>query len=435
MSKSIIVVENLSKRYRIGAKEHGYKTFREAVIDSITAPIRNFRRLRNLTKYNANTEKSHEDDVIWALRDVTFEVEPGEVLGVIGHNGAGKTTLLKILSRITEPTSGGAKIYGRISSLLEVGTGFHPELTGRENIYLNGTILGMRKKEIDRKFDEIVDFAEIEKFMDTPVKRYSSGMYVRLAFAVAAHLEPEILLVDEVLAVGDVAFQKKCLGKMDNVVKEGRTILFVSHNMAAIGALCHSCIYLDRGKIRRLGSVDSVISEYLSDSKGVEKVSLSERTDRLGDGSVRATGIQFLDTRTRQPVETLVSGQNVYIEVSYKSDNRSHTALKRINIGLGFFTNMGQFLMVLNSEMASHAFEMLPPEGRIYCHVPKFPLMSGVFHIKLTLKVRGMLADQVENASLVNVESGDFFGTGIPNDFQRRGVYVDHSWTSEVPLG
>ncbi|HLE18764.1 MAG TPA: ABC transporter ATP-binding protein, partial [Syntrophales bacterium] len=216
MSKPIIVVNNLSKHYRIGAAEKG-KTFREAIVDSFSAPIRNFNRLRNLTRF----KKDNEEDTIWALKDVSFDVNRGEVLGIIGRNGSGKSTLLKVLSRITEPTSGSVEIHGRVSSLLEVGTGFHPELTGRENIFLNGGILGMKKKEIESKFDDIVSFSEIGKFLDTPVKRYSSGMYVRLAFAVAAHLEPEILLVDEVLAVGDAEFQKKCLGKMENLAGGG----------------------------------------------------------------------------------------------------------------------------------------------------------------------------------------------------------------------
>lgn len=258
MSSPIIKVNNLSKCYRIGAAEKGYKTLREAIVDGLSAPIRNFARLQSLTKF----KNGYEEDVIWALKDVSFEVNEGEVLGIIGRNGAGKTTILKILSRITEPTSGFAEIGGRVSSLLEVGTGFHPELTGRENIFLNGAVLGMRKREIERKFDEIVDFAEIEKFLDTPVKRYSGGMYVRLAFAVAAHLEPEILLVDEVLAVGDIAFQKKCLGKMGEVAQGGRTVLFVSHNMGAIRSLCQSAIWLDDGQIVKKGAVDEVVRDY-----------------------------------------------------------------------------------------------------------------------------------------------------------------------------
>jgi lipopolysaccharide transport system ATP-binding protein len=270
MSTPMIIVENLSKRYRIGTREESYKTIREAIIDGFKAPVRNFRKLRKLTKFDTNPSNTLDEsgelnssDVIWALKDVSFEVSQGEVVGIIGPNGAGKSTLLKVLSRITHPTSGDIKLYGRVSSLLEVGTGFHQELTGRENIYLNGAILGMRKAEIDRKFDQIVAFSEIEKFIDTPVKRYSSGMYVRLAFAVSAHLEPEILLVDEVLAVGDAAFQKKCLGKMGKVAKEGRTVLFVSHNMTAIQSLCSRVFWLNNGQIVETGETNRVVSHYL----------------------------------------------------------------------------------------------------------------------------------------------------------------------------
>jgi lipopolysaccharide transport system ATP-binding protein len=259
MSDIAIRVENLSKRYRIGEREP-YKTLRDTIAKAVSSP---FHRIRN-SSGQPSVVGGH-NNFIWALKDVSFEIKQGEVVGIIGRNGAGKTTLLKILSRITEPTEGYAEVRGRVGSLLEVGTGFHPELTGRENIYLNGAILGMKKREIDRKFDEIVEFAEIEKFIDTPVKRYSSGMYVRLAFAVAAHLEPEILLVDEVLAVGDAAFQKKCLGKMGDVAKEGRTVLFVSHNMDAIRKLCPRAIRLDNGNIKSVGSTDSVITQYLGD--------------------------------------------------------------------------------------------------------------------------------------------------------------------------
>ncbi len=275
MSESIITVEKLSKRYRIGERERGYKTFREAIIDVFAGPVRNFKHLRKLTIFDdkqtshsilnsvMNVGKATQDDVIWALKNVSFEIRQGEIVGIIGRNGAGKSTLLKILSRITEPTAGDIKIHGRVSSLLEVGTGFHPELTGRENVFLNGAILGMRKKEIERKFNEIVEFAEIDKFVDTPIKYYSSGMYVRLAFAVAAHLEPEILLVDEVLAVGDAGFQKKCLRKMGDVAKEGRTVLFVSHNMTAIRSLCMRAIWLDKGMIAEAGEVRRVVDNYL----------------------------------------------------------------------------------------------------------------------------------------------------------------------------
>jgi ABC-type polysaccharide/polyol phosphate transport system ATPase subunit len=253
MDDIAIRVEGLSKCYRIqqGARAH-YSTLRDTLVEAVRAP---FHR-------RSSPDFAGNDSYIWALKDVSFEVKRGEVVGIIGRNGAGKTTLLKILSRITEPTEGYAEVRGRVGSLLEVGTGFHPELTGRENIYLNGAILGMKKAEIDRKFDEIVAFAEVEKFIDTPVKFYSSGMYVRLAFAVAAHLDPEILLVDEVLAVGDAAFQKKCLGKMGDVAKEGRTVLFVSHNIGQIRRLCERGICLDNGAILYSGSIDETIARY-----------------------------------------------------------------------------------------------------------------------------------------------------------------------------
>lgn len=265
MNEIAIRVENLGKRYRIGVREP-YKALRDTITDAIYAP---FRAVASALNGRRSSVTGHPSPVsgptthIWALKDVSFEIKRGEVVGVIGRNGAGKSTLLKILSRITEPTEGYAEINGRVGSLLEVGTGFHPELTGRENIYLNGAILGMKKAEIERKFDEIVAFAEVEKFIDTPVKHYSSGMYLRLAFSVAAHLEPEILLVDEVLAVGDTAFQKKCLGKMGEVAKEGRTVLFVSHNMAAIKSLCGYAILLDEGRVCHQGDVLQTVLSYL----------------------------------------------------------------------------------------------------------------------------------------------------------------------------
>jgi len=257
--ETVIKVENLSKQYRIGARE-GYRTFRETLVDAAKAPFKQVLHLFNPT----SDLRPLTSELIWALKDVSFEVKQGEVVGIIGRNGAGKSTLLKILSRITEPTEGRVEMRGRVGSLLEVGTGFHPELTGHENIYLYGAILGMDRWEVTRKFDEIVAFAELEKFIDTPVKKYSSGMYMRLAFAVAAHLEPEILLVDEVLAVGDAAFQKKCLGKMGEVSKEGRTVLFVSHNMGAISRLCQRSIWMDEGRVGKEGGTQEIINQYQS---------------------------------------------------------------------------------------------------------------------------------------------------------------------------
>src|SRR5438034_1900554 len=257
MGDIAIKVENLSKLYRIGKQER-YRALRDTLTDAMYAPFRGIRSLFG----GGPARKQAPEETIWALKDISFEIPRGEVVGIIGRNGAGKSTLLKILSRITEPTEGYGEIRGRVGSLLEVGTGFHPELTGRENISLNGAILGMRKAEIAHKFDEIVAFAELEKFIDTPVKHYSSGMYMRLAFAVAAHLEPEILVVDEVLAVGDAAFQKKCIGKMGRVAREGRTVLFVSHSMASVASLCKSGILLEGGTVASVGPIDSVIDEY-----------------------------------------------------------------------------------------------------------------------------------------------------------------------------
>ena len=278
MTDRVIQVEHLSKRYRIGLPPRrvaGYK----AVLHALKQPFR----------YLASTlREAREEEIIWALKDVSFEVAQGEVVGIIGKNGAGKSTLLKILSRITEPTEGRALIRGRVGSLLEVGTGFHPELTGRENIYLNGSVLGMKKAEIERKFDEIVEFSGVRKFLDTQVKRYSSGMSVRLAFSVAAHLQPEILLVDEVLAVGDAAFQKKCLGKMGDVAAQGRTVLFVSHNMVAVQNLCHRVILLDGGGIADEGRPDQVVSRYLPrDQDGARERSWPDLTSAPGNEFVR----------------------------------------------------------------------------------------------------------------------------------------------------
>jgi len=266
---SAISVEGLSKRYEIGGRgSHGpYRTLRESIMETAAASLRRFRKSSPNGKFRANGRagrRSQRDSEVWALKDISFEVKPAEILGVIGRNGAGKSTLLKVLSRITRPTQGQVLLHGRVGSLLEVGTGFHPELTGRENVFLNGSILGMSRSEVSRKFDEIVAFSEIDRFLDTPVKRYSSGMYMRLAFAVASHLEPEILLVDEVLAVGDVAFQKKCLGKMGQVSRQGRTVLFVSHNLAAVKSLCNRAILIEGGTLAMDGEVNDVVNRYLT---------------------------------------------------------------------------------------------------------------------------------------------------------------------------
>jgi lipopolysaccharide transport system ATP-binding protein len=286
MTQPAIRVEGLGKKYQITHETRGrYKTLRESVMDAATAPYRWMKGERGRTQ-----------EEFWALKDVSFEVQPGEVVGIIGRNGAGKSTLLKILSRITKPTNGRVELNGRVGSLLEVGTGFHPELTGRENVYLNGSILGMTRREIDKKFDEIVAFAEVEKFLDTPVKRYSSGMYVRLAFAVAAHLEPEILIVDEVLAVGDQAFQKKCVDKMRQCASAGRTVFVVSHQMTSVRDLCSRVVWLDRGRVKGVGAAHRLIDEYLRDSNAVTAVGsqIDLRTaSRTGNGSIQFETLSF----------------------------------------------------------------------------------------------------------------------------------------------
>src|SRR5215211_874690 len=288
MSKIAIDVSGLGKEYHIGGPQKNYYRLTDQLVDIVTTP---FRRAGNLMRGRAGGA-SDLHETIWALKDVSFQINPGEVVGIIGRNGAGKSTLLKILTGITDPTDGYADIYGRVGSLLEVGTGFHPELTGRENIYLNGAILGMKKAEIEGKLEEIVAFAEIDKFLDTPVKHYSSGMYVRLAFSVAAHLEPEILLVDEVLAVGDMAFQRKCLGKMDDVAHAGRTVVFVSHNMGLLQTLCQRGIFIHKGLVHTDGTITESVDAYLQTLEQAQTQDLSERTDRKGHGQVKLVGVE-----------------------------------------------------------------------------------------------------------------------------------------------
>ncbi len=314
MSDIAIRVENLGKLYHLGKAQQRHNTLRDALAAGLRAPVDWFRR-------NGKSGGASETD-LWALHDVSFDVKRGEVIGIIGRNGAGKSTLLKILSRITEPTKGHALVHGRVGSLLEVGTGFHPELTGRENIYLNGAILGMRRAEITRKFDEIVAFAEVEKFLDTPVKRYSSGMYVRLAFSVAAHLEPEILVVDEVLAVGDLGFQKKCLGKMGDVARGGRTVLFVSHNMNAVQRLCTACMMLDQGRLATYGDTDDVVVRYVSsNSSTVSPRSWIDLThmSRTGTGRARFSAIWYSSDNATVDFQPY-SGGPLEISLVIKSD-------------------------------------------------------------------------------------------------------------------
>jgi lipopolysaccharide transport system ATP-binding protein len=422
MSDTAVRVENLSKRYRIGGPQARYKTLRESLVDAARAPARRLRRLGH---------PSPENETIWALKDVSFEVKKGDVLGIIGRNGAGKTTLLRILCRITEPTEGHAEIKGRVGSLLEVGTGFHPELTGRENIYLNGAILGMKRAEIDQKFDEIVAFSEIEKFLDTPVKRYSSGMYVRLAFSVAAHLEPEILLVDEVLAVGDAAFQKKCLGKMGDVAGEGRTVLFVSHNMAAVENLCQRGVVLDEGRIRYIGSQDQAIEQYLRSIAG-STPSLRDRIDRRGSGAVRVVAIEVRDTHGNVlPVVTSGQDVDVYLHYETTQDAPRHNVLA----GLSFRTQLDTPVFLQHNRLTGDVFEPLPPQGAFVCRVLKLPLPPSTYRIGYSIMPddgrSGQYLDSLGDAATLTVVDGDFFGSGEVPPATHGSCLVSGSWRVE----
>ncbi len=426
MSESIITVENLSKRYRIGERERGYKTFREAIIDVFAGPVRNLKHLRKLTIFD-DTESSHsilnpvmdvgkgtQDDVIWALQNVSFEIRQGEIVGIIGRNGAGKSTLLKILSRITEPTAGDIKIQGRVSSLLEVGTGFHPELTGRENVFLNGAILGMKRKEIERKFDEIVGFAEIDKFVDTPIKYYSSGMYVRLAFAVAAHLEPEILLMDEILAVGDAAFQKKCLGKMGDVAKEGRTVLFVSHNMEAVQRLCTRTIWLNGGRIACDGDSRRVVSNYMN-------TSFSALTEQVWTDISTAPGNERVRLRRAcirpeggSPSDPVTIRTPFVMEFEYWNLEPD----TYLNLSLHVYNEQG--IMAFNTAPIHEPVWNGRPFSvglfRSICHVPGDLLNDGIHTIELLIvKDQGIVIFRQENLLVFDVldeveRRGDWYG-------------------------
>ncbi len=382
--KPVIKVENLSKIYRLGSKQVSNNSFREIIINTLTAPARNLKRLRSLTKFEEDI-KNQTDNTIWALKDVSFEIQPGEVVGIIGRNGTGKSTLLKILSRITEPTSGKVELHGRVGSLLEVGTGFHPELTGRENIYLNGAILGMRKAEIEKKFDEIVNFAEVEKFLDTPVKFYSSGMYVRLAFAVAAHLEPEILLVDEVLAVGDAAFQKKCLGKMGDVAKEGRTVFFVSHNMGAIEQLCLSAILLKDGQISiRSDNVLSVIKDYAysHDSNDIPCYWENPGTDEFDNDYFKPLEFYFTDEDGQKILKMPIrNDHDLWVNIVGEIGKLDPA----LYFGIGIFTDTETFLF---GSMFFDGHPDLWPKikvgiNNLKCRIPKHTFNEGVYKIEI----------------------------------------------------
>jgi lipopolysaccharide transport system ATP-binding protein len=409
MSTHVIKVEGISKRYKLGAN-YGYKTVRESVTGAAVAAVRRSR----------STTPEAEPRFVWALKDISFEVGAGETVGVIGVNGAGKSTILKILSQITKPTNGTADIYGRVGSLLEVGTGFHPELTGRENVYLTGAILGMRKSEIRRRFDEIVAFADIEGFLDTPVKRYSSGMKVRLGFAVAAHLEPEILIVDEVLAVGDIAFQKKCLGKMGEVTSEGRTVLFVSHTMSLIRALCRRGILLEQGSLVADGRVDDVVGAYLRTLEDVGTQDLEDRTDRRGWREAIVTRIEI--SGSHGSTGRLVTGEAATF-VFYLS-----RTLSRMSLTFTIFNHLGYPVATFASAPETSDDDLaLTTAGAFECAVEELPLVPGRYRIDVALRGKGQRQDFVDGAAFFEVEDGLY--RGRPRSEGAQGdVVMAHRW-------
>lgn len=410
MAEIVIKAEELGKNYIIGhLGTKGYKTFREQMIEGV-------QNLYSRTKRVASGKQvmnGNEREEFWALKDISFEIEKGDRVGIIGRNGAGKSTLLKVLSRITEPSTGRVSIIGRVASLLEVGTGFHPELTGRENIFLNGAIMGMSRAEIKRKFDEIVDFSGVEKFLDTPVKRYSSGMYVRLAFSVAAHLEPEILVVDEVLAVGDAEFQKKCLGKMQDVSSsEGRTVLFVSHNMLAIQTLCNKGFVLNKGQLVYRGNNSDAINFYQNHAVALPKDNLAERKDRMGGGAIRFISA-WAETPSHKISETFFSGDDIQIVAEYNTTDPSVNKISSLQIAFAVTGPFGEQLADLTNVSNGNTWKNVPAKGKVICRLPRVPLNAGMYRFNICARINNIIEDFILDAGYFVIESGDFFGTGI----------------------
>ena len=411
---SAITVENLGKRYVLG-RQMRHDTLRDSLVHGARTLLGSLGR-----------SKPAPTDEFWALRDVSFKVEPGEVVGIIGRNGAGKSTLLKILSRITEPTTGRITLKGRVASLLEVGTGFHPELTGRENIYLNGAILGMSRAEIRSKFDEIVAFSEVERFLDTPVKRYSSGMYVRLAFAVAAHLDPEILIVDEVLAVGDQQFQQKCLGKMRQVASsEGRTVLFVSHNLSAVLSLCTRGLMLDKGTLVASGNMEGVANHYLSEGAP----SIGKYTKPVGSPQLLASiwSVELINSDGR-PISCVDNGRPFSVIIVYQMSNGASFALTP---SISVRNTLGVNLFHHHARLNKQVIKSPPRHGKIAFNMVKLPLPAGKYYLSVCLVAEheGRIVDQVENALEFEVIDGSFYAPGESTPASHGAVLVEGDWS------
>jgi lipopolysaccharide transport system ATP-binding protein len=413
--KPIIKIENLSKQYKLGSRAAApYTTLRETFSKMARSPFEFLFRKKN----NGN-------DLFWALRDVSFEVEPGEIVGIIGRNGAGKSTLLKILAQVTEPTKGRVELYGRANSLLEVGTGFHQELTGRENIFINGAILGLKNAEIKRLFDEIVAFAEIEKFLDTTVKYYSSGMYMRLAFSVAAHLNPDILIIDEVLSVGDAQFQKKCLGKVHDVARAGRTVLFVSHNMAAVENLCSRGVVLEQGKVIFAGEQTRAISHYLESINKNLDANLNERPGRTGSGEVRVTAIEIKD-RGGEQLYNVMSGQDAEIHFHFEKLQN----YRRSNVIIGFMvrTYLDAPVFLQHNRLTGDHWDALPANGVFVCRIRRLPLPPATYLLGYSVMCDNEYLDRIDDAIELTVIEGDFYGSGEVPPLTHGCCLVDAEW-------
>lgn len=420
---TVIKVENISKQYRLGDVGTG------ALAHDVNKWWHKVRGKENpylkIGEANDRATKG-ESDYVWALKHINFEVKQGEVLGIIGRNGAGKSTLLKILSKTTTPTTGSIKIKGRIASLLEVGTGFHPELSGRENIFLNGAILGMTKQEIKSKFDEIVDFAGIERYIDTPVKRYSSGMYVRLAFGVAAHLEPEILIVDEVLAVGDAEFQKKALGKMKDVSeKGGRTVLFVSHNMAAIQNLCDRGIVLNSGSTSFDGTATASVENYLSAQKAVSNIN-DLNTSRIGNGHIKIVNIEICDA-SDNVIDQVYSGQDFKIKMYYSA----YDQLNDLNLipSISITDKLGMPVSLHHSRLNGLIFKKIESTGIFTLSISNLPLVPALYNISYSLLSNGIFLDGIQDVLSLQVIDGDYYGSGEVPPSSHATCLLNGAWT------
>jgi lipopolysaccharide transport system ATP-binding protein len=417
-----IKVENVGKKYRLGTINR----------DMLYKDIQSWwAKMRGKPDPNGKISFIHQNrlekgDEFWALRNINLEIEEGEIVGIIGRNGAGKSTLLKILSQITAPTEGKIHVNGRMASLLEVGTGFHPELTGRENVYLNGAILGMSRKEVSKKFDEIVAFSEVEEFIDTPVKRYSSGMYVRLAFSVAAHLEPEILIVDEVLAVGDAAFQKKCIGKMDEANSSGRTILIVSHNMAMLSSLCKSAVVLSDGKVCcEKKDISHAVQIYLKDTEKVASIDVKNRVDRCGEGKIKIEDFKILGPE-KNSQEQFLTGQEVNFKITIQS--LQSRKLSDIDVSIGINNPGHGFVSLLSTDLTGDSIESLEGKREISCQIKKLPLPAGSYHLNISVKTGGIIQDWIKEIAVMNVVDGDFYLTGRSGGRSHNGFLIEHKW-------